>query len=110
MIEIREYQTANGRNPFAEWLKTLCDRQAVKAVTARLTRLQAGNRGDWKPVGAGVFELRIDAGPGYRVYCGRDGKTLVLLLCGGDKRTQTKDIERAHDYWKDYKARRKRSI
>jgi putative addiction module killer protein len=110
MVEIREYQTSNGRNPFAEWLKKLRDRRAVKAITARLTRLQTGNRGDWKPVGDGVFELRIDTGPGYRVYCGQDGKTLVLLLCGGSKQTQAKDIERAHDYWKDYKARRKRSI
>lgn len=110
MVEVRQYQTANGHVPFAEWLKALRDRQAVRAITARLTRLQAGNRGDWKPVGTGVFELRMDTGPGYRVYCGQDGETLVLLLCGGDKRTQTKDIERAHDYWKDYQAHRQRSV
>lgn len=110
MVELREYQTADGRVPCAEWLKALRDRRAVKAIIARLTRLQAGNRGNWKPVGTSVFELRIDTGPGYRVYCGQDGQTLVLLLCGGDKRTQSKDIERAHDYWKDYKARRKRSV
>lgn len=110
MVEIRQYQTAEGRTPFAAWLQALRDRQAVKAITARLTRLQAGNWGDWKQVGAGVLELRIDTGPGYRVYCGRDGDALVLLLCGGAKRTQTKDIERAHDYWKDYKARRQRSV
>lgn len=109
-VEVRQYQTADGRSPFAEWLTKLRDRQAVRAITARLTRLAAGNRGDWKPVGAGLLELRIDTGPGYRVYCGQDGKTLVLLLCGGDKRTQTKDIERAHDYWKDYQARRQRPV
>lgn len=105
-IEIRQYQTADGRAPFDEWFASLRDRLAIKAIAARVTRMQSGNRGDWKAVGAGVFELRIDTGPGYRVYCGQDGETLVLLLCGGDKRTQTKDIECAHDYWKDYQARR----
>ncbi len=59
-----------------------------------------------KALGAGLFELRIDTGPGYRVYCGQDGATLVLLLCAGDKRTQTKDIEHARDYWQDYQGRR----
>lgn len=105
-IEVRQYQTADGRIPFAEWFGALRDRQAVQAIAARLDRLRAGNRGDWKPVGAGVLELRMDTGPGYRVYCGQHGATLVLLLCGGDKRTQTKDIEAAHAYWKDYQARR----
>ncbi len=105
-IEIRQYQTADGRIPFAEWIAALRDRRANQAIAARITRLQAGNRGGWKAVGSGVFELRIDTGPGYRVYCGQDGETLVLLLCAGDKRTQTKDIERARDYWKDYQARR----
>lgn len=106
IIEIRQYQTADGRMPFAEWLQALRDRRANQAIAARILRMQAGNRGDWKTVGAGVFELRIDVGPGYRVYCGQDGATLVLLLCAGDKRTQTKDIEHARDYWKDYQARR----
>lgn len=104
--EVRQYQTADGRMPFAEWLRALRDRRANQAIAARILRMQAGNRGDWKTVGAGVFELRIDVGPGYRVYCGQDGATLVLLLCAGDKRTQTKDIEHARDYWKDYQARR----
>jgi putative addiction module killer protein len=62
--------------------------------------------GDWRSVGDGVCELRIDYGPGYRVYYGQDGEALILLLCGGDKRTQAKDIEKAHGYWKDYKARK----
>lgn len=105
MIEVRQYQTADGRIPIAEWLGRLRDRDAQARIAARLVRLQAGNRGDWKPVGAGVFELRIDAGPGYRVYCAQHGAELVLLLCGGDKRTQSHDIEVAHAYWKDYKAR-----
>ena len=71
----------------------------------RHDRLQAGLRGDWTAVGHGVFELRVDRGPGYRVYCGQDGETLVLLLCGGDKRTQRQDIEAAHECWQDYKNR-----
>jgi putative addiction module killer protein len=95
ILEVRQYQTADGRSPFGAWLD----------------RLQAGLRGDWKAVGRGVFELHIDEGPGYRVYCGQDGKTLVLLLCGGDKRTQKRDIEVAHGYWQDYQTRtRKRAV
>jgi putative addiction module killer protein len=105
-IEVRQYQTADGRIPFAEWIADLRDLRAQSRILTRIDRLQAGLRGDWKTVGAGVFELRIDAGPGYRVYCGQDGATLVLLLCAGDKRTQTKDIDHARDYWKDYQARR----
>lgn len=105
IIEIRQYQTDDGSKPFGEWLDKLRDRQARVRITARLDRMQAGNRGDWKAVGAGVFELRIDTGPGYRVYCGQDGATLVLLLCGGDKRTQRDDIEVAHAYWQNYKTR-----
>ena len=79
---------------------------ALQAVTARIVRMQAGNRGDWKALGAGLFELRLDTGPGNRVYCGQDGAVLVLLLCAGDKRTQSKDVEHACDYWKDYQGRR----
>lgn len=69
------------------------------------TSLSAGLFGDWKSVGGGVCELRVDHGPGYRVYYGQDGNTLILLLCGGTKRTQAKDVEKAHAYWKDDKAR-----
>ncbi|MDH5835364.1 type II toxin-antitoxin system RelE/ParE family toxin [Luteimonas kalidii] len=104
-IEVREYQTSDGRCPFGAWLAGLRDRQARIRILGRLDRMRAGLRGDWKAVGKGVFELRVDHGPGYRVYCGQDGDTLVLLLCGGDKRTQSRDIEVAHDYWQDYKAR-----
>jgi putative addiction module killer protein len=106
MIEIRQYQSADGRVPFVEWLAKLRDPRANQMIAARMVRLQAGNRGDWKAVGAGVFELRIDQGPGYRVYCGQDGTALVLLLCAGDKRSQSKDIRHAHDYWNDYRTRR----
>ena len=105
-VEVRQYQTADGRSPFAERLAALRDRRALQVILARIVRVQAGNRGDWKALGAGLFELRIDTGPGYRVYCGQDGTALVLLLCAGNKRTQSKDIEHARDYWQDYQARR----
>jgi putative addiction module killer protein len=81
------------------------DRQARARINARLARLVGGNFGDSEPVGEGVMELRIDWGPGYRVYFARLGQVVVLLLCGGDKRMQDKDIKRAKDYFKDYKAR-----
>jgi len=104
-IEVRQYQTADGRKPFGAWLDRLRDEQARARIAARIDRMQSGLRGDWKAVGADVFELRIDHGPGYRVYCGQDGNALVLLLCGGDKRTQKRDIEVAHGYWQDYQER-----
>jgi putative addiction module killer protein len=104
-VEVREYQTAEGKTPLTEWLQGLRDGATRARIVARLDRLKAGLLGDWKTVGGGVCELRIDHGPGFRVYYGQKGKTLILLLCGGDKSTQAKDIERAHAYWKDYKAR-----
>jgi putative addiction module killer protein len=104
-MELRFYQTADRRQPFAEWLAALDDRQARARIRVRLARLAAGNYGDIESVGEGVMELRIDWGPGYRVYFARAGQLVVLLLCAGDKRTQDKDIKRAKDYFKDYKAR-----
>jgi putative addiction module killer protein len=89
MIEIR--QTAI----FREWLDDLADRRAAERVAMRIVRLQAGLLGDAKPVGGGVSELRIDYGPGYRVYFVQRGRVLIVLLCGGDKRTQSRDIARA---------------
>jgi putative addiction module killer protein len=105
-VEVRSYQTSDGRQPFTEWLAALSDGTARARILARIDRLRLGLRGDWKAVGSGVFELRVDSGPGYRVYCGQYGTTLVLLLCAGSKRTQQRDIEQAHENWKDYKARR----
>lgn len=104
-MELRFYQTAERRRPFQEWLLRLRDAQAAARIEARLARLAAGSFGDSKPVGEGVMELRIDWGPGYRVYFARLGQVVILLLCGGDKRTQQKDIERAKDYFDDFKAR-----
>src|SRR6185437_1179782 len=104
-IELRYYQTRDGRRPFTHWLEDLRDRQARTRIAARLARVAIGGIGDAKPVGEGVMELKIDWGPGYRVYFARAGKVIVLLLCGGDKRTQQKDIDRAKEYFEDYKAR-----
>jgi putative addiction module killer protein len=105
LLEIRQYRTACGRLPFDEWLVRLRDRQARARIAARIDRMRTGLRGDWKSVGAGVLEMRLDYGPGYRIYFAQDGAALVLLLCGGDKRSQQRDIEVAHGYWKDYQAR-----
>jgi len=104
-VELRYYQTSSGEQPFVEWLKGLDDRQARTRIEARLARVVIGNLGDVGPVGEGVMELRIDWGPGYRVYFARVGQVIVLLLCGGDKRTQQRDINRAKEYFEDYKAR-----
>jgi putative addiction module killer protein len=104
-IELRSYQTPAGAQPLVEWLRGLKDRQARTRIEARIARVAVGNFGDTEPVGEGVFELRIDWGPGYRVYFARLGQVVVLLLCGGDKKTQQKDIDRAKGYFEDYKAR-----
>lgn len=88
--------------PFTKWLNSLKDARAVGIVRARLNRIRLGNFGDSKSVGSGVEELRIEFGPGYRVYFGREGSLVVILLCGGNKRTQAKDILTAQKYWKEY--------
>lgn len=100
--QIERYVTPNGKIPFSEWLDSLRDRRARVRIKLRLDRIEQGNLGDYRSVGAGVFELRIDYGPGYRVYFGQVGSTIVLLLCGGDKSTQEQDIRKAQEYWEDY--------
>lgn len=99
------YRTRDGRLPFDEWLRELRDANALARVLARIGRLRRGNPGDCRSVGEGVSELRVDYGPGYRVYFSHQGQTLVILLCGGDKRTQERDIRQAQQYWKDYQQR-----
>ncbi|WP_231936153.1 type II toxin-antitoxin system RelE/ParE family toxin [Bythopirellula polymerisocia] len=103
---IRVYRTRVGKRPFSLWLEKLRDRRAQQRIDARLARIALGNFGDCKSVGDGVLELRIDYGPGYRFYLGRDGDEVVILLIGGDKQSQTKDISLAKDYWADYKVRK----
>lgn len=100
-IEILLY--VRGRStPFSDWLASLKDSRTVGIVRARLNRIRLGNFGDCKSIGGGVEELRIDFGPGYRVCCGREGSLAVILLCGGGKGTQARDILRARKYWKEY--------
>lgn len=101
--EVVAFRATNGQVPFDGWLSELNDKQAVARVLARLARVRLGNLGDCKSVGEGVSELRVDHGPGYRVYFGQKGRTLVVLLCGGDKRTQDRDIRLAKQYWREFK-------
>lgn len=101
--DLQVYVTDDGRAPFSEWLASLYDRKARAKIRVRLDRVGLGNFGDCHGVGDGVQELRIDYGPGYRVYFGQIGSTIVLLLCGGDKTTQTTDIEQARRYWGEYR-------
>lgn len=104
---LREYVTPEGKNPFRTWLHALRDVGARAKIRVRLNRVRLGNFGDAKAIGGGVSELRIPHGPGYRVYFARAGSTVVLLLCGGDKSSQKRDIEMAKDYWLDYQRRSK---
>lgn len=104
----REIRTnvSGGKDIFTDWVDSLADSSGAAAITRRIDRIQEGNFGDHRPVGGGVWELRIHCGPGYRVYYGEDGAVIVLLLCGGDKRSQRKDIYRAQRLWQDYGAKK----
>ena len=105
MLELLRYQAEDGRVPFTEWLNGLRDKAAQARIRLRLRQVEAGTLGDCEPVGEGVVELRIHVGAGYRVYCGRHGKALVILLCGGDKGSQGRDIRAAKAVWMDWKRR-----
>jgi len=96
------YAQESGKEPFTEWLYNLQDVIVRKRILARVSRLQQGNHGDCEPVGEGVSELRLFFGSGYRVYFGEQGKQIVVLLCGGDKGSQSKDIDQAKTYWREY--------
>ena len=97
------YQDRNGSEPFTAWLESLKDQRTRYRVVTRLDRVELGNLGDHKMLGAGMFELRMHFGPGYRVYCGEVDDRIVLLLAGGDKRSQSRDITKARRFWDDYK-------
>jgi putative addiction module killer protein len=103
-MDVTKYQTPDGKIPLDEWLAGMRDKRARARIQIRLDRLTLGLLGDWKPVGEGVCELRVDVGAGYRIYYGRRGQELVILLCGGDKDSQQSDIRQAIQYWNDYKA------
>ncbi len=107
MIEVREYIDERGRSPFGRWFDGLDAGAAAKMHTA-LARMELGNLANLKTVGGGVLAHRIHSGPGYRIYLGRDGERLIILLGGGTKRRQQRDIERARALWEDYKARKRR--
>ena len=107
-IEIRHYLTRSGKDAFDDWLSELADIRAQAKIGARINRLAAGNFGDCKALGQGLYELRIDWGPGYRVYYAMIAQSRVLILCGGDKRIQVPDIAKARAYLADYKARTKK--
>lgn len=101
--QVEFYRASNRQEPFAEWLVSIQDRNVQDRILARLERLKSGNFGDYRSVGGGVFELRFRFGSGYRVYFGEVDNRIILLLCGGDKSSQARDIERAKTYWLEYK-------
>src|SRR5262245_2185903 len=101
--EVENYELPDSSCPFEEWMSSLRDRRARAIIRTRIGRVRLGNLGNCEPVGAGVMELKIDYGPGYRVYFGQVETKLVILLCGGDKSSQRADIRRAIEYWEDYK-------
>jgi len=109
MFVLKPYADANGHEPFSEWYFSLRDLRLKKAVDRRMQRAELGHFGDCKPCQDGVWELRIDLGPGHRIYYARHGQTVVLLLCAGDKRTQQADIARASACWKDWQRRHPKS-
>lgn len=106
MVEIRTYQAADGRQPFAKWFADL-EPVARAKITRAIARMEQGNLSNVKSVGEGVLEYRIDSGPGYRVYFGRDGDALIILLVGGTKRRQQQDVDAAHECWREYKSRKR---
>lgn len=105
-FDIDYYSTASGDKPFKKWLEDLRDINGRAKIRIRVDRARLGNLGDHKYLEQGVWELRIDYGPGYRVYFGKDGNRLILLLIGGDKSTQRRDIETAAAYLQDHETRK----
>jgi putative addiction module killer protein len=103
--QINLYLTREGISPFTNWLESLKDKTMRYRIQERLDRLALGNFGDHKSVGKGVFELKFMFGSGYRVYYGEESDKIILLLCGGDKSSQKKDIKKAHEFWRDYQER-----
>jgi putative addiction module killer protein len=101
-LEVEVYSTNEGKQPFTEWLNSLKDKKGADKILLRIRRIQTGNLGDHKSIADGVFELRVDSGPGYRIFFGKVENRIILLLCGGNKNSQDNDIQRALQYWADY--------
>jgi putative addiction module killer protein len=102
-MKVLIYHTASGKQPLTHWLENLGDKDGEIRIRQRLRRLELGHLGDCKALGQNLYELRFFFGAGYRIYFGLEGKELVLLLCGGDKSSQSRDIKKARTYWQDYK-------
>lgn len=102
---VRNYETPDGREPFEEWFISLNDKNAKAKILERFNRVRLGNFGDCRGLGEGIYELRIHYGSGYRIYFGDLDGVIVILLCGGTKRTQNQDIDKAREYWRDLKGR-----
>ncbi len=102
--KIRLYVTPSEKIPFEEWLSDLKDRRGRVLIRLRIDRLRMGNPGKYRSLGDDLYELKIDYSPGYRVYYGEKGDSVVLLLCGGHKGSQSKDIQKARKYWKAYRS------
>lgn len=109
MIGVREYETKDGASPYARWFARL-NAQAAAKVTVAITRLGQGNFSNVEGVGKGVFEYKIHYGPGYRIYFGKDGDKLIILIGGGTKKRQSKAVADSQDRWKDYKQRKRKGV
>lgn len=105
-MDVKEYLSPQGESPYTDRLRAIRDSRAAARIAAAALKMHMGLFGHWRSLHGGLYETKIDYGPGYRIYYGKDGDALVLLLLCGDKRTQDKDIELAYDYWKDYKTRK----
>lgn len=105
---LKIYDTIEGKNPYLDWLKSLRDVSTIARIRARIDRIEEGNLGNHKSLGLGLFEFKFDFGPGYRIYFAVDGDEIILLLIGGDKGSQKRDIEKARQYWTDYLMRKRK--
>ncbi len=105
-IEVIIYETASGKKPLSEWLDDL-ESDSEKRILKRFNRIRFGNFGDCKNLGEAIYELRFDFDGGYRIYFGKDGNKVVIMLCGGDKKSQKKDIKKAQEYWRHHEGRKK---
>lgn len=106
--KLQIYDTLEGKKPYLDWLKSLRDVTTVARIRARIDRIEEGNLGNYRPLGTGLFEFKFDFGAGYRVYFAVDGDEIILLLIGGDKSSQRRDIEKARGYWTDYLMRKRK--
>lgn len=108
LIRIDYFKDASGKSPFKKWYESLTDSLVQTIIDSRLVRVRLGNIGDCKPVGRGVYELKITHGPGYRIYFGKENERAIILVCGGDKGSQRNDIKKAQELWKSWRQKNER--